>query len=227
MNQELSVRSTHDENDIRKMSLHEKIVAIMGEVQYIQKDMRVSFQRTNYSALSETKVTSVIRNQLIKYGLTMIPVYQEYQRIVEKDITVLNVTYRLTDSNSGEYIDVVSTGEGRDTQDKGAGKASTYAFKYALLRLFNIPTGDDPDIISSDEHDHNIKEEDKAKREGLIGYITWAYQKEFNETGVMNEASSVTQSVVGSNVNDFSALSTEQLDAICVGLSQLPRFATT
>jgi len=40
-----------------------------------------------------------------------------------------------------------------DSQDKGAGKATTYALKYALLYTFLIPTGkiDDADNSHSDE----------------------------------------------------------------------------
>jgi len=60
--------------------------------------------------------------------------------------------------NPDEFIEIVSCGDGADTQDKGSGKAMTYAFKYMWLRVFALPTGEDPDKISSDELD------DKAKK---------------------------------------------------------------
>jgi hypothetical protein len=43
---------------------------------------------------------------------------------------------------------------GVDSQDKGAGKATTYALKYALLYSFLVPTGDidDTDIVHSQEY---------------------------------------------------------------------------
>ena len=44
-------------------------------------------------------------------------------------------------------------------QDKGVGKAMTYAYKYMLLRTFAIPTGEDPDKISSAETDKKVEKE--------------------------------------------------------------------
>jgi len=48
---------------------------------------------------------------------------------------------------SGESEEIVGYGHGVDSQDKGAGKATTYALKYALLYTFMVPTGkiDDAD----------------------------------------------------------------------------------
>lgn len=42
----------------------------------------------------------------------------------------------------------------------------TYAYKYALLRTFAIPTGEDPDKISSEQLDDEQAEE-KAKNEPI------------------------------------------------------------
>lgn len=50
-----------------------------------------------------------------------------------------------------EYIDMVSYGDGVDSQDKAPGKAMTYADKYALLKAYKIQTGDDPDANGSGE----------------------------------------------------------------------------
>lgn len=50
-----------------------------------------------------------------------------------------------------EYIEVESFGRGLDSGDKGFGKASTYARKYALLNAYKIATGEDPDDVKSKE----------------------------------------------------------------------------
>lgn len=66
--------------------------------------------------------------------------------------------YRLVNvENPEEYIDIASCGDGADSQDKGSGKAMTYAFKYMWLRAFALPTGEDPDKISSAELDEKLK----------------------------------------------------------------------
>ena len=51
------------------------------------------------------------------------------------------------------HEELAGYGHGVDNQDKGAGKATTYALKYALLYMFLIPTGkiDDADTTHSDE----------------------------------------------------------------------------
>lgn len=52
---------------------------------------------------------------------------------------------------SGESIELCGYGQGVDTQDKGAGKATTYALKNTLLNMFLIPTGVDTDDTHSDD----------------------------------------------------------------------------
>jgi hypothetical protein len=61
-------------------------------------------------------------------------------------------TYKLC-HKSGETVDLVGFGQGIDSQDKGAGKATTYALKYTLLYTFLVATGyiDDTDNTHSDE----------------------------------------------------------------------------
>lgn len=134
------------------MNIYEKISAIMQEVQYLTKDDHVEFGQTRYKALSEEKVTSIMRAALIKYNLVVFPIEQTASRT--GNITHVDVKYRMVNvENPEEYIEIVSSGDGADTQDKGSGKAMTYAFKYMWLRTFAIPTGEDPDKISSDELD--------------------------------------------------------------------------
>jgi hypothetical protein len=52
---------------------------------------------------------------------------------------------------SGESLQLCGYGQGVDTQDKGAGKATTYALKNTLLNMFLIPTGVDTDDTHSDD----------------------------------------------------------------------------
>lgn len=138
------------------MNIYEKITAIMKDVQYLAKDDHVEFGSTKYKALSEEKVTSIMRSELLKYGLVVYPISQAANRT--GNITHVDVVYRMVSvDNPEEYIEIASCGDGADTQDKGSGKAMTYAFKYMWLRTFALPTGEDPDKISSDELDAEQK----------------------------------------------------------------------
>lgn len=134
------------------MNVLQKIHAIMSEVGYVQKDDQVKFGSTNYKALSEEKVTSIMHDKIVKYGLVVYPFKQEHHR--DGQITHVDVTYRIVNKDDPQdFIDVVSCGDGADTQDKGSGKAMTYSYKYMWLRVFCLPTGEDPDKISSAELD--------------------------------------------------------------------------
>lgn len=157
---------------MEKLNLYQKINKIMSEIEYLKKDDKVitnTKTNTGYNAVSEEKVTSEIRKGLVKYGIVIIPIEQEHTREDEilKDqygndkanrISTVNVKYKITNIEDPEdYIIAVSSGTGVDTQDKGVGKAMTYAYKYMLLRTFAIPTGDDPDKISSDLYSEQFK----------------------------------------------------------------------
>lgn len=142
------------------MNLYQKILEVMKGVSYLSKDDTVAFGNTKYKAVSEEKVTSTVREKLIEQGLVIFPIAQSHKR--EGTLSTVDVTYRILNTeNPDEYVDVVSSGTGADTQDKGVGKAMTYAYKYMMLRTFAIPTGEDPDKLSSAELDK--KQEDEAK----------------------------------------------------------------
>lgn len=162
------------------MGLYKKIHEVMKNVKYIQKDDTVGEGNSKYKALSEEKVTEIVRAELIKQGLIIIPIEQthtridssamiedKYKNIKEKwtRLTTVDVKYKIIDVESGEFEILASSGTGVDSQDKGVGKAMTYAYKYMLLRTFAIPTGEDPDQIASDEFDKDIKSKKDTKPE--------------------------------------------------------------
>jgi hypothetical protein len=138
--------------DKEKLNLHQKILEVMKAIEYLKKDDSVEYKTTKYKAMSEEKVTTTVRAELIKQGIVVFPIEQS----VEKDgnITTTNTKYRMVNVDDPlDYIDLASSGQGADTQDKGVGKAMTYSFKYMLLRTFAIPTGEDPDKIASEKID--------------------------------------------------------------------------
>lgn len=149
------------------MNIFEKISEVMKKVEYLTKDDSVSFGTTKYKAISEEKVTSTIREQLVKIGIVILPVKQDatITELMRTDKSVnqradVHTVYRIQNiEDVNDYIEVESNGSGVDTQDKAVGKAMTYAYKYMLLRSFAIPTGEDPDKISSAETDSKIGNE--------------------------------------------------------------------
>jgi hypothetical protein len=139
----------------------------MKAIEYLTKDDKVEFGTTKYKAISEEKVTTAVRKELVKQGIVIIPTMQEstVTELIRTEKSVnqradVHTKYRIQNIDDvNDFIEVESNGSGVDTQDKAVGKAMTYAYKYMLLRTFAIPTGEDPDKISSAETDYRMKTE--------------------------------------------------------------------
>lgn len=149
-------------------NLYQKISLVMQDIQYLQKDDKVSTGATgSYKAMSEEKVTQTVRESLIKHGLVILPVAQSHNRDELRDkegvlkgyLSIVDTQYKIVDIDTGQFELLASSGTGADTQDKGVGKAMTYSYKYLLLRTFAIPTGEDPDKVSSTSLDEQHEAE--------------------------------------------------------------------
>ena len=154
------------------MNIFQKINEVMKAIEYLTKDDKVEFGTTKYKAISEEKVTTAVRKELVKQGIVIIPIMQEstVTELIRTDKSVnqradVHTRYRIQNIDDvSDYIEVESNGSGVDTQDKAVGKAMTYAYKYMLLRTFAIPTGEDPDKISSAETDYKIQNEIESQK---------------------------------------------------------------
>lgn len=142
------------------------ILAVMDEVKGIEKTMDVGTGQSSYKGVSDKVVKEVLRPAMIKHGLVIVPTAVEAKATTDrweetnqygtkqKQSTLTEVTTKyLLVHSSGESIELAGYGHGVDSQDKGAGKATTYALKMALLYTFLIPTGkiDDADTEHSDD----------------------------------------------------------------------------
>ena len=154
------------------MNIFQKISEVMKAIEYLTNDDKVEFGTTKYKAISEEKVTTAVRKELVKQGIVIIPIMQEstVTELIRTEKSVnqradVHTRYRIQNIDDvNDFIEVESNGSGVDTQDKAVGKAMTYAYKYMLLRTFAIPTGEDPDKISSAETDYKIQSELNADK---------------------------------------------------------------
>lgn len=142
-----------------------RIQAVSDEIKTIEKSMTVSTGGSgSYKAVADLSVTCAIRKAEVNAGIVSIPIRQELVKseiVTTSDkygnqkinyVDIVKMTLRIYNiDNPTEYVDVESFGRGLDTGDKGFGKASTYARKYALLNAYKIATGEDPDAQASEE----------------------------------------------------------------------------
>jgi hypothetical protein len=161
------------------------IIAVMKSVKGIDKSLTVGSGASSYKGVSDKDVKNIIGEAMEKNGLCILPIGVEAKTQIDRWVentqygekTKQNVftevkTKYLLLHESGESIEIEGYGHGVDSQDKSAGKATTYALKYALLYMFLVPTGtiDDADIKHSDEIPVPAKKE-----------LPWLSDKQFAE----------------------------------------------
>ena len=154
-------------------NISKAIIAVMTEINWIEKSMTVwEWTSSSYKWVSDKDVRQLLRDVMVKNWLSILPTdvqskiqvdrwdeVDKYSKSVPKDMkskqsifTEVTTKYILLHT-SGESITLAWYGHWVDSQDKGAGKATTYALKNTLLNMFLIPTGVDTDNTHSDEYD--------------------------------------------------------------------------
>jgi len=123
-------------------NIFQRILSVMSELDYIEKgSAKVNNQ---YRFVSHDKVTAKVHPLLVKYGIVVIPSVEVINQVGNRTEVKLCVFFRNADVPEDGFF-VYSYGYGIDNGDKGPGKAVSYAFKYAMLKVFCLETGDDPD----------------------------------------------------------------------------------
>lgn len=144
-------------------NISKAIISVMKSVKGMEKKMKVGSGKYSYQGTSDKDVKEIFNPALAENGLCIIPVSVEDEVHVERYVdqygkpkmsvlTTVKTKYLLL-HDSGESIELAGYGQGVDSQDKGAGKATTYALKNCLLYTFLTPVGkiDDTDATHSEE----------------------------------------------------------------------------
>jgi hypothetical protein len=122
-------------------NIHQRLAAVMGEVTYVQKEKKAGM---NYTIVSHDAVTAKVRPVLLKHGIVYYPVRCQPSQEGNRAASEMTVRFVNVDEPT-DFFEVPTFGYGIDPQDKGPGKAMSYAVKYALLKALGLETGDDPD----------------------------------------------------------------------------------
>lgn len=150
------------------MNIFEKILKIQNELETVAKNLKVGEGKYSYNAVSEGDILKAVKPLEEKYGVMS---YPTSRKVIESEVleTVkeyngktttstqkfmrIEITYRFVNiEKPDEFIETISYGDGIDTMDKATGKAMTYADKYALMKMYKIQTGDDPDQTHSNDY---------------------------------------------------------------------------
>ena len=136
-------------------NLAQRLSAVMAEVGYVQKGGKTE-SGAIYKYVKHDQVVALIRPALVKHGVFALDtVPPESVSCVEvgqtksgatrwKTTLELHIVWMNID-DPGDAYEVSFPGEGVDTDDKGTGKALSYALKNCLLKTFMIESGDEAD----------------------------------------------------------------------------------
>lgn len=159
------------------------IIKVMQQVKGMEKNSKVGTGNSSYDGTKDQDVKEVFNQALAENGLCMLPIGIEEETKIDRwqeestwngktslkqkqsVFTKVKTKYLLL-HESGESIELAGYGHGVDSQDKGAGKATTYAMKNALLYAFVTPVGkiDDTDLT----HSQDISTPTKAVKQNIV-----------------------------------------------------------
>jgi len=171
--------------------LAKSIIAVMKEVDGIDKNTTVGTGKSSYQGLKDADVKKVFKEAMAKHGLCILPLdidetvqtetWKEQTQYGEKlkrsVFTKVTCRYLLL-HESGESQVLTGYGHGIDTADKGAGKATTYALKNLLMYTFLTPSGNIDDTDTDHSNDHQPPPANSTKQ------TTTANKPWLNETNV-------------------------------------------
>jgi hypothetical protein len=136
-------------------NLASRLLAVMGEVPYIQKGGKTQ-SGPSFKYVRHDDVVALVRPALVKHGVAFLATVRpeslgcvevaptksgtaRYKTTLMVDMTFVNV------DDPADAYSVSFPGEGIDTEDKASGKALSYALKNGLLKTFMIEAGDEAD----------------------------------------------------------------------------------
>lgn len=153
------------------LNIYQKIDLARVEIGSVAKNINIT---NTYKAVSESDILKAVNEAEHKVGLVS---YQDSLEIITQtqpgqgaNVIRVKVGIRIVNiDNPEEFIIVYGLGDGIDRGDKACGKAVTYATKYALMKGYKIPTGDDPDYFATENGEAMATADDIATYTQLIG----------------------------------------------------------
>ena len=159
------MKTEKQNTDEGKDTLVKAVIRVMQEVKGMEKNSRVGSGNSAYNGTKDQDVKEVFNEALARNGLTIFTIdieeftqvdrweeidnYSKQMKTKQSIFTKIKGTYELCHVN-GESKILKAIGHGIDNQDKGAGKAMTYALKNCLLYTFLTPVGKIDDTETTD-----------------------------------------------------------------------------
>lgn len=137
--------------------LAKKLILVMKDCSYIQKNATNSAQKYNYASASA--VLEKVNAALSAHGIATLCQTELLSDLLQEQngksvhYVTVKTTITLFDGES-DPLTICGLGSGLDYGDKAIAKAQTMAIKYAWMNCLNISTGDDPEADETIEESY-------------------------------------------------------------------------
>lgn len=151
------------------MNVYQRIKAVMEDLPYVQKKKDMNLGGKSVKTLAYEDLAADVQPLLIKHGMVLLSSLQDLKvETLESEkpgynsgdppkkivTTIATVQIAFTLVNADQPDDrtppMCFPGMGFDTSDKAVGKATTYAAKDFLRKVFVVPSGEEPEDDNND-----------------------------------------------------------------------------
>lgn len=142
-------------------NIYQRLRDIMLDVKAINKESKKI--NGQYTYVSHDSVAKALHDPMAKAGVVMIPTIAELSQDGNRTAAKVDISFVNVD-NPQDQLTVTYWGYGIDGQDKGIGKAVSYAVKYCLLKTFCLETGDDVEKDNIEHKKQDARDEVMKKK---------------------------------------------------------------
>jgi len=153
-------------------NIYQRLNNVRKGLSYLQKDKKVSSGGEGYRGLSHDKLTGELRPLLVEHGIVVVPVLRSQETVAAGESQKGNTKWQTRSIYEVHFVNIddptdkcvaVVSGHGDDYGDKGAGKALSYAVKYAALKVLSLETGEDDEARVEDARKPRIRDHQVAE----------------------------------------------------------------
>lgn len=129
------------EKVVYKLNIHQRLNAVMADINYIKKDKKIEIGKGSYSVTGHDAVTKLIHPLLVKHKISLIPTVVEMTQEGNRTRVLMSFDWVNIDDPK-DYFTNQCVSYGVDNQDKGPGKSISYAQRFITLKTLHLETGE-------------------------------------------------------------------------------------
>ena len=145
------------ENNEKKLNIYQKLHAVTKSVESINKE---SNDGMPYKIVTHNTVTQAVKDKITEHRLWINPIVEESSNQGDFHHVIMKVEIIDIDNPIDKVVIGSFPASGIDKQDKGFGKAISYAYKYILQKAFMMNIHDEEEVELHEEEKTPVDYED-------------------------------------------------------------------